>query len=150
MKITINYLPECENEVILNYSELTPEVNRVMHFLQNKSTTLIGREENEIICINVDDVLYIETVDAKTFAYTQKSVVRLDLSLVSLIDTLDDIRFFRCSKSMIINIAKIECLKSLPSNRIDATILGGEHVIISRRYASELRKILKGGRKNEK
>lgn len=94
MKITINYLPGCENEVILNYSELTPEVNRVMHFLQNKSTTLIGREENETICINVDDVLYIETVDAKTFAYTQKSVVRLDLSLVSLIDTLDDIRFF--------------------------------------------------------
>ena len=150
MKITINYLPECENEVILNYSEITPEVSRIIHFLQNKSTTLIGREEKETVCINVEDVLYIETVDAKTFAYTQKSVVRLELSLVSLMDRLDDIRFFRCSKSMIINIAKIECLKSLPSNRIDATILGGEHVIISRKYASELRKILKGGRKNEK
>ena len=34
MKITINYLPECENEVILNYSEITAEVSMLLNFVK--------------------------------------------------------------------------------------------------------------------
>lgn len=57
---------------------------------------------------------------------------------------LDDEKFFRCSKSMIININRVERLKSLPSNRIDATMQGGEHIMISRTYASDFRRLLRG------
>ena len=46
-----------------------------------------------------------------------------------------------------INIDKVERLKALSSNRIDATMINGEHIIISRTYASEFRRILKGGRR---
>lgn len=52
--------------------------------------------------------------------------------------------FFRCSKSMVINIYRINKLKSMSGNRIDVTMDNGEHVIISRRYAKELRSTLKG------
>ena len=45
---------------------------------------------------------------------------------------------------MIINIYRIEKLKSESGNRIDAMMDNGEHVIISRRYAKELRSILRG------
>ncbi|MBR6396195.1 MAG: LytTR family transcriptional regulator DNA-binding domain-containing protein, partial [Lachnospiraceae bacterium] len=57
-----------------------------------------------------------------------------------------DDSFFRCSKSMIINVGRVASLKSLPSNRIDATLENGEHIIISRRYAAEFRRFLKGDR----
>ena len=50
---------------------------------------------------------------------------------------------------MILNIDKIERLKSLPSNRIDATMKGGEHILITRTYATELRRRLQGGRGHE-
>ena len=53
--------------------------------------------------------------------------------------------FFRCSKAMVLNVYRIEKLQSLSGNRIDATMDNGEHVIISRRYAKELRVLLKGG-----
>ncbi len=53
--------------------------------------------------------------------------------------------FFRCSKSMVINIYRISYLESKPGNRIDAMMDNGEHVIISRRYASGLRAVLKSG-----
>ena len=43
------------------------------------------------------------------------------------------------------NIYQIDRLKSKAENRIDAQMKNGEHVIISRRYAKELRRILKGG-----
>ena len=51
--------------------------------------------------------------------------------------------FFRCSKSMMLNIYRIERLKSMPGKRIDATMDNGEHIVISRRYAGELRNRLR-------
>ena len=77
-------------------------------------------------------------------SYTAGDVIRLEGSLAGIIQKLNDDRFFRCSKSMIINIDKVERLRSLSSNRIDATMEGGEHILISRTYASEFRRILKG------
>ena len=54
--------------------------------------------------------------------------------------------FFRCSKAFIVNLDKIVSLRSEMGNRIDAKLENGEHLIISRRYAKELRAILKEGR----
>ncbi|MEE1029091.1 MAG: LytTR family DNA-binding domain-containing protein, partial [Agathobacter sp.] len=64
--------------------------------------------------------------------------------LYSIEIMLDDARYFRCSKSMIVNVSKVSKLKSLPSNRIDVTLTNGEHIIISRTYASDFRRLLKG------
>jgi DNA-binding LytR/AlgR family response regulator len=47
---------------------------------------------------------------------------------------------------MVINVGRVKALKSLSSNRIDASMEGGEHIIISRRYPSEFRRLLKGCR----
>ncbi len=145
MKITINKKDVPEPEVVVTYNELTPEVEKVIGFLKGLSTTLVGKCDDEIVRFNARDILYIETVDDKTFAYTDKRVIKLSHSLAALSELLDDISFIRCSKSMILNIDKIEKLKSLPSNRIDATMKGGEHILISRTYASELRLRLKKG-----
>ena len=68
----------------------------------------------------------------------------MDMSLYSIELLLNDEHYFRCSKSMIINVDKVERLKSMSSNRIDATLVNGEHIIISRTYASDFRKLLKG------
>lgn len=112
-----------------------------------RSGRIIGKTENETVALYPEDIYYIETVDDKTFAYTRDEVVKLDGSLARLMEDLNDIRFFRCSKSVIINIDKVERLKALASNRIDATMKNGEHIMISRTYASEFRRILKGGRR---
>lgn len=88
--------------------------------------------------------MYFEKVDEKTFAYTDGDVIQLDMSLYSIEIMLDDARYFRCSKSMIVNVSKVSKLKSLPSNRIDVTLTNGEHIIISRTYASDFRRLLKG------
>lgn len=88
----------------------------------------------------------MEKVDNKTFAYTVDNEIQLDLSLHAVEMMLGEESYFRCSKSMILNVNKVERLKSLSSNRIDATLTNGEHIIISRTYASDFRKLLKGDR----
>lgn len=145
MKYTIRQITEGEDEIILQYREMTPEIEHVLKLLNQTQTKLTGWVGKKLTVLELNRILYIESVDGKTFAYTKEEVFRLDYLLSSLEQILSGINFFRCSKSMIVNIDKVESLKSLPSNRIDATMCNGEHIIISRTYASAFRKRLKGG-----
>ncbi|MCR5119340.1 MAG: LytTR family transcriptional regulator DNA-binding domain-containing protein [Lachnospiraceae bacterium] len=111
----------------------------------NTASKIVGKKDENRVVVDSDDILYFESVDDKTFAYTESDVLRVDNTLQGIIVSLQDDRFFRCSKSMIINVDKVKSLKSLSSNRIDATLENGEHILISRVYASEFRKLLKGG-----
>ncbi len=145
MKTDIRQIDTGEDELILRYRELTPDIKRIIELAGGGSSRLVGKKDGNMIVIDKDDIYYIESVDDKTFAYTSDDVIRLDNSLQGVMGILDDIRFFRCSKSMIINIDRVRVLKSLSSNRIDAALENGEHIIISRTYATDFRKLLRGG-----
>lgn len=144
MRYKINKINCDEPELILYYEELTSEVKAVIAFMEKSQKRLVGKAEGEVLVFSPDQVLYFEKVDEKTFAYTDGDVIQLDMSLYSIEIMLDDARYFRCSKSMIVNVSKVSKLKSLPSNRIDVTLTNGEHIIISRTYASDFRRLLKG------
>lgn len=144
MKYTIIQVNEGEDELTLRYQRVTPEVERVLKFMNGEQMRLVGFRDDERTIIEPNEILYLESVDGKLFVYTQKDVLRLDYTLSQMSQILSGINFFRCSKSMIINIDKVKYLKSLPSNRIDATMCNGEHVMINRTFASDFRKRLKG------
>lgn len=144
MKFTANQIMQGEDEVILNYKEMNDEVSKIMAFFRNDSRRIIGWKDKTQILIVPGEILYIESVDGRTYAYTEDEVYKINYNLLQMEELLRDISFFRCSKSMIMNIDKVLHLKSLSSNRIDATMQNGEHIMISRTYASEFRRILKG------
>lgn len=146
MRIDIQHIDEGESSVVIRYKELTPQIKRVIDVLNNDTGKLWGKADSGNVSIKAEDILYLESVDDKLFAYTMSDVVRLEGTLNSFISEMMDDSFFRCSKSMIINVNKVLALKSLASNRIDATMEGGEHIMISRRYASEFRRLLRGDR----
>ena len=149
MKYTIEKLNSGENEVMVRYSTLTPEVNQIICILKNENRKLLGISNDEKVVVDISEILYIESVDGRSYAYTQNDVIKLEYTLLQLEQLIGEISFFRCSKSMIINIDKVKSLSSLASNRIDAMMCNGEHVMISRTYASDFRKRLKEGSVNE-
>lgn len=149
MKYTIEQISNGEDELILRYQSLTKEVERILSFMNTSQCKLIGLRGNTQVVIDISQILYIESVDRKNFVYTVNDVFQIEYSLTQMERILNTVNYFRCSKSMIINIDKIIELKSLASNRIDATLCNGEHIIISRTYASEFRKRLKGGDDDE-
>ena len=146
MKIDIAQIKDGEESVTVRYISRTPVINSIIRILEDENGKIWGRTDERSVCVNINDILYLESVDDKVFAYTGEHVLRIEGSLYSFINSVNDDVFFRCSKSMIINVNRVVSLKSLSSNRIDATIEGGEHIVISRRYASEFRKFLKGDR----
>ena len=126
MKYTIEQIAKGEDELILRYQRLNPEVEAVMQFMNAPPKKLIGSSNGTQTVIDVSDLLYAETVDRKTFLYTASDLFRSELTLAQLEEVLNTVNFFRCSKSMIINIDKIIKLKSLASNRIDAELCNGD------------------------
>ena len=146
MNIDIKQIKEGEDSVVIRYKELTPQINRILNAVNGDDNRLKGKTEDGEVFVSPDEILYLESVDDKVFVYTEDKIVRIDGSLNSFLSETEDDTFFRCSKSMIINVGKVTALKSLSSNRIDATMESGEHIIISRRFASEFRRLLKGDR----
>lgn len=143
MKVTLQQIEKGNEEVIVRYRQMTERLERVVEYLEGQNEKLPGTRNGQQFFINIQDILYLESVDGITYFYTKKEVYRTAHTL-ALFETLyAQEGFFRCSKAMMLNIYRIERLKSMPGNRIDATMDNGEHIVISRRYAGELRNLLR-------
>lgn len=144
MKYTIEHISQGENEVILRCHGPSAEMEQLIQFLETQNRRLIGNKDGIRIIVEPSQILYAESVEGKTFAYTESEVLQMEYSLTQLEQLLGTINFFRCSKSMILNIDKVRELRSLASNRIEATMCNGERIMISRTYASDFRKRIRG------
>lgn len=149
MKLTMNRILQGQEEVIIRYREITPQIEAIVDIVQGTERRMIGFWQEEQIMISPEKVLYLESVDGACWAYLSDKVCRVNGGLGQFAAYYGDRGFFRCSKSMVINIHRIERLKSEPGNRIRATMENGEQVMISRKYAGRLRQILKGGAEDE-
>lgn len=145
MKITLQQIDEGSEEVVIKYRQMTERITGIVKYLEGRGERLLVEKEGEQFVVNVTDIIYLESVDGVSFLYTEKEIYRSGLTLALFESLYTEEGFFRCSKSMVINIYRIKKLRSMPGNRIDAVMDNGEHIIISRRYAKELRSILKGG-----
>ena len=143
MKVDIKKDPKTESIYVEIYCrEITSEVARLERHVRRFGTTLPATDNGEHCNIPIDTILYIESVEKKTFIYTEKQTLLSDKRLYELEELLDKRDFFRCSKSVILHLNKVERLKPEVTRNILATLINGERVVISRRYAPELKKLL--------
>lgn len=149
MKLTMNRISDGEEEVIIKYQTMSEKISAIVSIVQGAEQRLKGDWEGKTVFVTPEQVFYMENVDGETWVYLSDKVVSVPQSLKALAMAYENRGFFRCSKSMILNIYKIAYLKSEPGNRILATLENEEQVMISRRYAKQLRQILKGGRNQD-
>ena len=97
---------------------------------------------DETYFLDVSEVVYIESVERKTFIYTEKDVYESGFKLYELEQQLESCGFFRASKSCLIQLQFIKSLKSDLNRRIKVTLENGEQIMVSRQYADALKKKL--------
>lgn len=146
--MTMDRVCQGEEEIIIRYAQMTGQIQAIVEIVQGTGKKIKAVWEEQTFLLNPEEVYYFESVDGGTFAYADDKVGRVSESLGELAVRYEGRGFFRCSKSMVLNIYKISYLKSEPGNRIRATMENNEQVWISRRYARELRRILKGEEKD--
>ncbi len=150
MKLTMNRIMQGEDEVIIRYHEMNARIELIAALAEGKAQRISAVWEGETVMLSPESILYLESVDGLVWAYLADRVCRVYESLGELAAVWSQWGFFRCSKSMVINIYRISSFKSETGNRIRAYMENGEQVMISRRYAKLLRETLKGGAEDEK
>lgn len=143
LKITIEQIDENkEEEILVRCHGINDEVIAIINKLKQSDKTLLGNKDNETFRIALKDVFYIESVNNKTFIYLKQSIFESKLKLYEIVELTKDTKLFRCSKSMILNIAKIRSVSPSFNGRFEAKLLNDEVVIISRQYVPDLKRKL--------
>ena len=143
MKITVGHIDSEENEVILRCRELDDEMLRLLALVRaGMQKLLVWNEQKELLPLNVSETVYCETVEEKTFVYTENGMYQTALTLSELEERWAAMGLLRCGKSCVANLYAIRRLRSCGGGRIEATLSTGEKIVISRHYAPALRERL--------
>ena len=143
MKISINIDPKLtDTEIIINCGSLTAETESIIAALRMADNQLTVIRDNETHILDISKIAYIETVDRRTFVYTENDCYESKLKLYEMDDRLCGSNFLRISKSCIVQLKYIRSLKADLDRRIRITLENGEQLIASRQYADELKKRL--------
>jgi len=141
LKVTIYEQPNTETELIIRCSHRTQqEVQELLDLIDNNVNQMPLQKNDGFALIRPEKILYCEFVNRTVFAYTADEVFSTGFTLAQLEQRYPSL--FRCSKSAVVNVRQISLLKSELNGRILATLSNGEQILISRHYASSLRKLL--------
>lgn len=142
MKVTIKKDIESGTAVEIHCREVTSETERLERYISRFDERLTASENGSTYNVQIDEILYIESVDKKTFLYTKGHVLQTEKRLYELEELLDEKTFFRCSKSVIVNLNKITRLKPEVTRNILATLTNDEVIVISRRNVKALKELI--------
>lgn len=136
--------PEERERVEICCHEVNDTVREIAAFVKSRQGQLSGLMEGRQYEIPITDVLFIESVDNRTFFYTAKQAFETKRRLYELETDLREKSFLRISKSSVVNLMKINSIKPALNGRLRAVLSNGEEIIISRKYVPDLKNTLKG------
>ena len=117
-------------------------VRSIVRFVKGLDGSVSGSKGERIYEIPIVDIFYIETVDDHTFIYTSKDSFETNLKLYEFEELLKEKGYLRISKSVILNLMKVDSIKPALNGRFLCKLTNGEEVIISRKYVSEFRSFI--------
>ena len=126
-----------EHAIIYAMAE-TEDIRYAINLLEGNGGNIpVTKDGNTYLC-SPQNIYYIESVDKKTFLYTKGDCYECKLRLYELEEMLSHY-FIRCSKAMIVNLRKVKYVKSEMGGRMNASLLNGESIIISRSYVKDVK-----------
>lgn len=110
MEISIEEIGrESEEKIIIRCHEVNDVILKLLSKLKTEKSVVLGYDECNIHRLRISDVYYFEAVDNKVFESKQK--------LYKLEETCQRKKFFRASKSTIINMTKVLLVRPSLSGR---------------------------------
>lgn len=135
MKILIECAEDNELEIVIRCNKVDDEVQKIISLFEDKSF-IIGKLENRSYQIKMDDIYYLEANEDHVFIYCEDKVYESNLRLYELEKQLDIRTFVRISKSILLNLKKLDNVRALINGRYEAVMINHERLIISRYYVS--------------
>lgn len=143
MKITIQDLLDGEEEeIIIRSRNMDEQLLKLIYTLKAGRDKITVSKGEKLFQVMPSDIYYFEAVDNRVFVYLEKDVYETKCKLYELEKRLEGTDFFRASKSIIVNLARLKSLSPSFNGRFEANMKNGESVIISRQYVPRLKEKL--------
>ena len=143
MKISININETIsDTEIVINCNALTPETERIIAALRMLDSQMTVTKDGEVYILDVAKIVYVESVDRKTFVYTEGDCFESRLKLYEMEQQLCQSGFLRISKSCLVHLKYIRSLRAELDRKLRLTLDNGEQIIVSRQYADDLKQRL--------
>lgn len=134
-----------EIEVSIKFAEMNEDVTRLISLIQSADTQIRCFADGNEKLLNASDIYYIESVDKRTFVYSETEVYRTGLRLYQLTELLSPVGFVQISKSCLLNINVLDSVRPLLNSRMEATLKNGERLNVSRKYLADIKTKLQEG-----
>lgn len=143
LKITVDTVADGEEESItVRCREKTEELMMLVNALGAAVEGVTGCRGDEMFKIKLADIYYFEVLENKAFIYCEREVYESKLKLYEFESLTRGTRFFRATKSTVVNADKIKSVSPSLSGRFNVKLVNGESTVVSRGYVSALKKVL--------
>ena len=141
MKIKVCVDESCQDvEIIIRCPKHDENVQKIINQLEMKQNKIVCKKDKQIYSLSLSDIYYIESIDEKSFVYTQDHVYESQDKLYMLEEQLKDDGILRISKSCLLNLDALKSVRALLNGKYEATLINGEKLIISRNYMKDFKK----------
>lgn len=131
-----------EPEILLRCAIVDERVVSIIASLRMHDRKMTGKSDGETRVISVGEILYVESIDSRSFAYTGDAILEMPLRLCELEERLVKADFVKVARNCLVNLCRIAGLRPYVGGRLLARLDNDEEIVISRKYAGEIRKQL--------
>lgn len=140
MKLTIEQdMSRREPEIVIRCGLMDDRLKRLVEEIRLYSFAVPVRKDGVTRQISLEAVCYFESVDNKTFLYTEREVFECEHKLYELEELLQNTAFVRVSKNSLLNTALVSGVRAQLNGRLEVALENGERLIVSRHYVPEFR-----------
>ena len=144
MKLRLHQRQELEEtEIDIAYSRMTNRLSKMVGYIRQYTYMVEAFWNGKSFLIPLDEILYFDTTDRKTFLYTNKQVYECRKALIEVENELSNTTVIRISKETLLNTPALVNVRPYPNHRLMAELSNGENLIISRKYISILQNRLR-------
>lgn len=131
-----------ETLVNITYGVFDKRVQKIIDVIEESELQLKGLIDDHEYVVESNDIYYLETVENKTFLYTESKVLENKEKLYQLEKRLQETSFVRISKSVLLNMNHLESVRPLSNYRLEANLKNDEKLVINRHYIKDVKAYL--------
>lgn len=143
MRVNIVIEPDLVKDYTeIHVREITEEITRLSEFIQNKEQVITGTDENErIVVIDEADIVSLHAEKKWCHIYTDKANYSCRKRLYEIENMLSK-DYMRISKSIIVNLRKIESVEAVFNGMLLLRMKNGSKEYVSRTYLPKMKEYL--------
>jgi DNA-binding LytR/AlgR family response regulator len=143
MKIIVNKKKDPQElKITIEGFEEDEQIEQIVNLISSSPLDFIAKKDGRGYRFNLDQVFYIESIEEQCFLYTKDDVYDCKYRLYEVEDSHPFM--IRINKNIVLNYKKIKNFKSTYNGKLETTLVNQDRLEISRRYVSQLKKVLGG------